>query len=226
MVKFVLLDLDDTIFDFNVVERQSILKTFEEIGLPATVENAVKYHEYNKACWKAFERGEMAKEDVLVKRFDMLFKDVGFEYDTAATRDVYEKYLGSCYHFIDGAVEMLESLYKRYDLYVVTNGVAKVQYNRLKISGVEGYFKGVFISEEIGYPKPYKQFFDIALNKIDNFDKEKAVIVGDSLTSDMKGGVEYGLKTCWFNRFKEQTELPVNATATTLQEIPDILEKM
>lgn len=199
MFRTIFLDLDDTLLDFGAAEHVAIARTFREIGLEPTPELLARYSEINLSQWEAFERGEITRDRVLVRRFELLFAELGAAFDPAATEDRYRGYLGVGHYFVDGAVELLDYLVPKYDLYLASNGVAATQDSRLKSAGIGHYFKAVFISETTGHHKPERAYFDYCFAQIPGFDPETALMIGDSLTSDILGGINAGLRTCWFN---------------------------
>lgn len=195
----ILLDLDDTILDFGAAERVAISKTFRDLGLEPTEALLQRYSEINVSQWEAFERGELDRDKVLTRRFEILFEELGLSFDAVSTEDRYRGYLGVGHFFIEGAVELLEHLAPRYDIYIASNGVAATQNTRLESAQIEKYFKAIFISETTGHHKPEKEYFDYCFARMENFDPATTLMVGDSLTSDIRGGLNAGIKTCWFN---------------------------
>lgn len=199
MIKTVLLDLDDTILDFKTSERIALTKTLIKLGVEPTQEIIEKYSKYNISQWKRLERGEIDREEVKVNRYRLLFDDIGVDLSPKAATSIYEENLAHGHYFVDGAKQMLESIYKDYDLYIVSNGAKKVQEGRMSTADISHCFKGIFISEVIGYEKPNVEFFNSVFSQIDNFKSDEAVIIGDSLTSDIQGGKNTKIKTVWFN---------------------------
>lgn len=199
MFQTIFLDLDDTLLDFGAAERVAISKTFQEIGMEPTPALLRRYSEINQSQWEAFERGEITRETVLTRRFELLFAELGMAQDPAVTEDIYRTYLGVGHYFVPGAEELLAYLAPKYDLYLASNGVAATQYSRLESAGIGHYFKEIFISETTGYHKPEREYFDYCFARIENFDPQRTLMIGDSLTSDILGGKNAGIKTCWFN---------------------------
>lgn len=228
MIKFVLLDIDDTLLDFGKAEAAAIRKTFNHIGIPVSDELIRRYSEINDMQWKRLEKGELTREQVLVHRFDILFDELGLKIPSEMVQATYEYLLGVGHYFIDGAEELLKTLYGSYELYIVSNGTANVQERRIKSADIGKYFNGIFVSEHIGYEKPRKEFFDSCFAQIPDFDKEKAIIVGDRLSSDILGGINAGVKTCWFNRKNDapDPEIPADYEIHSLAELPALLEKI
>ena len=159
----------------------------------------------------------------IVFSFFKLFNELGIEEDGVAFEDEYQWNLGHGAYLIKHAIEILEYLSKKYDLYVVTNGVASTQYNRLKLLDLNKYFKDIFISEEIGYQKPKIEFFDYCFRHIEHFDKDKALIIGDSLTSDMQGGINAQIDTCWYNPQHDKTSIKIDYIIHDLKELENML---
>ena len=151
MIKTVLFDLDDTILDFNMSEKIALIKTFESFGYDVTGEMILKYSQYNISQWKRLELGEISREEVKVNRFKLLFDDLGLDLSPKKTTLVYEENLAKGHYFVKGAKEMLNSIYKDYDLYLVSNGTKKVQEGRMSTANISHCFKDIFISEVVGY---------------------------------------------------------------------------
>ena len=164
--KKLLFDLDDTILDFRTAERTSIRRTFEAFSIPADEAVLRRYSEINVGCWQRLERGTMTREEVLVGRFELLFRELGIAASARAVQDHYEALLESGHYFVPGAPELLEELYPRYELYLISNGNLRTQEGRLKSAGISPFFKGIFISEVIGVNKPAKAFFDACFTAI------------------------------------------------------------
>ncbi len=199
MIEFVFLDLDDTILDFHKAERIAVAKTLRGFGVEPDEEILALYHRINKAHWEMLERGELTRAEVLLNRFAVLFRDLGVEADAAACAGAYEKNLSSGHYFLPGAEEAVASLSKRYRLFLASNGTASVQKERLTGANLYRFFEQVFVSQELGHDKPSKAYFDACFARIPDFDPGKAVMVGDSLTSDILGGRNAGIPTVWVN---------------------------
>ena len=194
-----LLDLDDTLLDFGEAERVAIAKTFRELGLVPTPELLHRYSELNQLQWEAYERGEISRDTVLVRRFALLFEELGLALDPQDAEDRYRGHLAVGHYFVEGAEDILRYLAPRHELYLASNGVADTQYSRLKSAGIGPYFKDIFISENTGSHKPEKAYFDYCFSHIPNFRPENTLMIGDSLTSDILGANRAGIDACWFN---------------------------
>lgn len=228
MIRYVLFDVDDTLLDFGKAEAAAIRKTFERIGIPVTDELIRRYSEINAQQWSRFEKGEITREKLLTERFDILFSELGINVPSEMAQASYEYLLGIGHYFVDGAEELLEALKDKYELYIVSNGNASVQDRRLKSAGIIPYFKDIFISERVGFNKPSAEFFETCFERIPGFEKDKAVIVGDRLSSDILGGMNAGVKTCWFNPRGDapDPDIPADYEIKHLSELPALLESI
>lgn len=228
MLKTIFFDLDDTILDFTLAEAIALRKALTEVGAPAADAVLERYHVLNQYCWEQLEEGRFTRDQVLTTRFQMLFDELGVAAAPRAVCERYEGLLAEGHWFRPGAEELLRELAPRYDLYLASNGAAAVQHSRLASAGIVPYFKGVFISEEVGADKPSRAFFDACFAAIPGFDREKAIMVGDSLTSDIRGGKNAGIRTCWFNdrdRPSREDIVP-DYTVRGLSELPALLETL
>lgn len=229
MVKTVFFDLDDTLLDFRRAEAESLRQTLPVFGIDPAPAVLDRYHEINIAQWQLLEQGKLTREQVLLRRYELLFAELGAEHtDPAAVCARYEENLAFGHWFIPGAEELLETLAPRYDLYLATNGTAAVQRSRLRLTGLTRYFKGIFISEEMGADKPSAEYFRRCFAAIPDFDPASAVMVGDSLTSDIRGGQNAGIRTCWFNPAGKppRPDIRPDCIIQTLEELPALLETL
>ena len=198
----VLMDVDETLLDFKRSEREAISETMVQMGIEPTEEKISLYSSINDSLWKALERGEIEKKVLTYRRFELFLEALSLPCGESETRRMAKTYmdiLSTKGYWLNGAKELCERLQKEVRLYIVTNGVDFIQRGRQAVSGLCDFVDGAFISEEIGYEKPRVEFFEAVAARIPDFCKEKTIIVGDSLTSDMLGGVNFGLDTCWYN---------------------------
>jgi len=193
MFDILLLDLDDTILDFHKAERIAISSTIRDFGVEPTEEILTLYHRINKAHWEMLERGEKTREQILVDRFAVLFRELGADVDAEKCARRYEYNLAQDHWFLPGAEEAVKALHKRFRLFLVSNGTASVQHGRMSSAGLYPYFEKVFVSQEVGFNKPSADYFRICFSRIPDFDKSRCMIVGDSLTSDILGGIHAGI---------------------------------
>ena len=228
MLEFLFLDLDDTILDFHKAEHIALGKTFRGFGLEPTEEVMARYSLINKAHWERLERKELTREEVLVGRFAVLFSEYGIEVDPTQCARTYENNLSIGHYFLPGAYEAVESLSKKYKLYLASNGTAKVQAGRLASANISHFFQEIFISQEIGANKPDIAYFNGCFAKIPDFDVSKSMIVGDSLTSDILGGIQAGMKTCWVNATGKpaRADIQPDYEIKTLSELESLLETL
>ena len=199
MFRSILIDIDDTLLDFGWAERHAISQAYRDYGIDPSEERLARYSAINIAQWEAMERGELDREQVLIRRHEIFFKELGVDIPLQEFEDHYRSLLGVGHCFIEGAEALLEYLFPKYDLYIASNGVAQTQYSRMASAGIGRYFKEVFISETTGSHKPEKEYFDYCFARMRDFDPAKTLIIGDSLTSDILGGLKAGIQTCWFN---------------------------
>ncbi len=227
MIEYLFLDLDDTILDFKKAERIAVGKTIQSFGVEPTDEILTRYHHINKAHWEMLERGEITRAEVLVNRFAVLFGELGVAVDAAVCARVYEKNLSIGHYFLPGAEEAVKSLYKKYRLYLASNGTAVVQKGRLTSANLYPWFEAVFVSQEMGHNKPAKEYFEACFARIGGFDKGKAIMVGDSLTSDILGGKNAGIPTVWVNPDgKDCGNIKPDYEIRALSELEALLERM
>lgn len=228
MIRNVLFDLDDTLFDFHKAEKIALTKTLVHFGIDPTEETLALYSTINAAHWKRLELGEISREEVKVGRYRELFKTIGVECDPVKATAYYESMLAIGHYFMPGAPELLEELYRKYRLYIVSNGTAKVQEGRIGSSGIAKYMDGIFISQILGANKPDKQFFDICFAEIPDFLLSETVIIGDSLSSDIKGGINAGITTVWFNpkEIENDSDIKPDYTINELSEVPGLLSQI
>ena len=224
-MKTILLDIDDTILDFHECAKATILRASEDFGVDFTDEMLAYYMEQNAFLWGQYEKGIITREDIFRTRFPMLFKEYGYDVDGIEFENAFQKYFKTQYKFVDGAVELVEYLASKYDLYVASNSLHSTQVSRLTNAGLYHHFKDLFVSDSIGYQKPTQEFFEGCFCKIQNFNRNETIIIGDSLSSDIKGGYNAGIKTCWFNpkKLENNTEYKADYEITSLDEIKNIL---
>lgn len=221
-----LFDVDNTLLDFDANEKESFKSMILDKGEEYSEELYETYKKMNHRMWEAVERGEITIDDVLYTRFSKLMNMYGKEVDGIEYENTYRFYLNRGIQEMPNVHEVLSELKKNHRLYVITNGIKETQDSRMNRSGLVKYFEERFISESIGANKPSSEFFDYVKNNIDDFNPSNTLIIGDSLTSDIKGGNLAGIDTCWF--CKEGT---VNSTGIiptyeihALDELFEIIE--
>ncbi len=209
MITTILWDVDGTLLNFTYSQELALKKCFQSAGLMITEEILKRYDRINDSYWKRLELGEVTKAQLLIGRFQTLFEEFGIEnVDLERFGKEYQQELGNIYQYIDDSCNICQALRGQVDQYVITNGVTLTQRNKLKLSGLDVWMKDIFISEEIGVPKPDPLFFVKCLQKVTEKDRSHILVVGDSLTSDIKGGIQAGLKTCWYRPNGTVNETP------------------
>lgn len=221
-----LFDADNTLFDFSLAEREAICDTLRLIGVTPSEALITSYSDINDSIWKRLECGEITKEALRVVRFAEFCALHEFVTDVPKMALAYTDFLSQKSFLIDGARDVVATLADAHRLYIVTNGIKAVQRARLAASPIGKYFADVFISEEIGFEKPHVGYFREVARRIPQFDARDTLLVGDSLSSDMRGGIATGLDTCWFNPkgAPNKEALPITYTIAALEELLPLLQ--
>ncbi|MBQ7726138.1 MAG: YjjG family noncanonical pyrimidine nucleotidase [Clostridia bacterium] len=218
------LDLDNTLLDFQKAEKQAILLVLAENGLPANEETAALYSEINRSFWERFERGEIPKAAIFTGRFETLLAALHASGDVEAISKQYCQYLSDGFFTVDGAISVLTALKEKgYLLYATTNGLSATQYKRIDGSGLRPYFDGIFVSEDANAQKPQKEYFEYVIAHIPEQDRRRILIIGDSQSSDILGGINAGIDTCWYNPHALPARWKATYEIRSLLELPDLL---
>ena len=228
MYKYLLWDIDGTVLNFLASEAYAIRTLFKKYNLGTCTDDMIKqYSDINVKYWKMLERGELTKPQILIGRFKEFFGIIGVEDVSIAEsfNSDYQVTLGDHIEFVDKAEQILYSLKGKYTLVAVTNGTKTAQEKKLRLSGLDKVFDAIFISENIGWEKPSKEFFDHVFKTLGITDKNEVLIIGDSLTSDIKGGYMADIDTCWFNPTKQENTLGIDITyeIDDLSKLNDII---
>ena len=218
----ILWDVDGTLLDFSAAEKAAIQKLFGEFGLGGCTDGMVaRYSAISSGYWKKLERGEITKRELLVRRFRDFFSELGLDPALAESFNArYQVALGDTVAYRDDSLEIVKSLHGRVKQYVVSNGTVIAQTKKLERSHLGEWMDGVFLSEQLGAEKPNPAFFEKVFAALPDIDRADMLIVGDSLTSDMQGGVAAGIPTCWYNPFRH----PRPAGTVVDHEIQDLRE--
>lgn len=227
--EIVLWDIDGTLVDFEASEELCLEKSLSQQGAQVTKEQIEQYKRINRTFWQRFEKGEVTKEELYPGRFQRWFEEIGLKgLDPVKMNADYQVNLGKYPVVYPDAMAVLAQIKPCARQYVVTNGSTVAQNGKLKESGIERWMDGVFISEELGVPKPDKRFFDICASGILGYDPEKTVIIGDSLSSDMLGGNNAGIACVWFNPKGADApgNIRIDGQVRTLSDIPDCLRSL
>jgi 2-haloacid dehalogenase len=207
--KWLVFDADGTLFDYDRAEATALEKTFVETGLGFEPTHAEIYRRINHQIWREFEQGRISQERLRTRRFEQLFEQIGVECDAATFSGKYLRNLAAASQLMEGAEDIVKRLHGKTGLMIMTNGLKEVQRPRFAQSAIGGYFDDIVISEEVGAAKPDGRIFDIAFERMDHPRKQDVLIVGDSLASDIKGGSDYGIDTCWFNPQRKPRDVAV-----------------
>lgn len=208
----VLLDADETVYDFKRAEKTAVSLTLRHFGVDPTDQTIALYSEGNLWCWKALERGEITRDELKATRFRMLFERLGAEpVDYFCVNDRYEQELSLCGFMLPGATEFVRRLHEDcgVKVYLATNGLTVPQTGRYVRSGIDRYVDGIYISEQVGASKPDPAYFDYIFRDLGVTDRSRTIILGDSLTSDMQGGRNAGITTCRYLGGGEPTHSPL-----------------
>ncbi len=229
MIKVILWDIDATLLDFLAAEKAAIRFCFNKHGLgECTDEMLGRYTVINKRYWEMLERGEMSKADILINRFKEFFALEGIEADCEKEfNDSYQIALGDTICFRDNGYELVKKLQGQYRQFVVTNGTFVAQERKLRKSGIGELVEEAFISDLIGHEKPAIEFFDYVFERIGSYEKNEVLIIGDSLTSDMKGGNNAGIICCWYNpnHLENTKNVRIDYEIDDLWQLEEILKK-
>lgn len=227
MIRVILWDIDGTLLNFKEAEKHALRKCFDLFGLgDCPDEMLARYSAVNAQYWRRLERGELTREDVLHGRFFQFFREEGLECrDVPAFNAQYQESLGDTIFFNDGGYDLVKGLRTRVRQYAVTNGTLAAQERKLARSGLDRLLDGVFISEKVGADKPSRAFFDAVRKEIGPYRQDEVMIVGDSLTSDMQGGVNAGIVCCWYNPGREENTsgLKLQYEIQNLQQVSGIV---
>jgi len=196
----IFMDIDNTLLDFHAGTVESLNTLLAEFGLELTQERADRFFVINDDLWLQYEHGEIEKSQIFPTRFQRYLGEMGIETDWLAANEIYASGLRQSAVLMPQAMELLGALKGKCRLYAVTNGVTTTQLPRLAKSGLDQCFDRIFISEQMGCQKPSKEFFDKVFEAIVPVDKSRCIILGDSLTSDMQGGRNAGIATCYFGK--------------------------
>lgn len=220
---WLLFDADDTLFDYPLAEGKAMRSTFEQFGQVYRSEYLRIYQVFNRQVWAEFERGETSAAELRLKRFHMLFQETGIPLDPQEFSLRFLENLAQGCDLLPGAEDVLKAMSGRHHICLVTNGLKEVQRTRLELSTIRPYFEKIFISDEMGVAKPAAGFFEAVFREIGHPPKNQVLIIGDSLSSDMQGGIKYGIDTCWFNPGGKTTDLHVTFEINRLMQLIDIL---
>lgn len=223
--RYLLLDADGTLFDFKQAEGQALKRTLQHHQIAYDEQVRALYSRINQSLWEALEQNLMDKERLQSERFRQLLLQLGLSGSPEQLNATYLVELGSCPILIGGAEAVCRILAERYHLAIITNGIASVQRPRFIRSPLADIVRDLFISEEIGFEKPHANYFQHVLRKLEINDHREVLVIGDSLTADIAGGIKAGLDTCWYNPGHRPPDRAVTPTyeIDQLELLPDLL---
>ena len=227
--KFLLFDLDHTLLDFDAAEDVALTQLLKEEGVADIQAYKDYYVPMNKSLWKDLELKKITKKELVNTRFSKLFSHFGIEKDGIYLAEHYQFYLAQQGQVFSGAMELLDSLIDRgYELYAATNGITTIQTGRLEQSGIAPFFKEIFISEQLHTQKPDAAFYEKIGARIPNFNKNHALMIGDSLSADIQGGNNAGIDTIWYNphHLENKTQAQPTYEVHSYKDLLDCLDKL
>ncbi|MCK5759128.1 MAG: YjjG family noncanonical pyrimidine nucleotidase [Clostridiales bacterium] len=226
MYKFLIFDADHTLFDFDKAEKDALEKVMLDFGITKNPSLLLEYKKINLQLWKKYEKNEITQDEIKFERFRIFFNKIECSDDYKKGAENYLIYLSEGSDLLDGALDLIIKLKKDFKLGLLTNGISSVQHLRFENSSLNGMFDAVVISGDFGISKPDPQIFQILTKKADFYNKRQMLMIGDSLSSDMKGGYNFGIDTCWFNPHKNINRTPVKPTYQiyNLEEIYKIIK--
>lgn len=225
--ELLLFDADGTLFDYTRAESWSLEQAFSKQNLPYSQTTLKQYGNINYKIWQEFEQGLISPTELQVERFRRLASSLAIDTDPTALSDSYLEALARAGFLLPGAEELLAELSTTHTLALITNGLEAVQWGRLAVSGIRSYFSQITISESVGYQKPDPRIFDVLFQDLGWQNRRSSLIIGDSLTSDMPGGIAAGIDTCWYNPGLKKTapeDLDITYTIADLSELPAIVQ--
>lgn len=197
--RYLFFDVDDTLLDFQQTEKRSLQHLFAKQEIDFNQGTFQQYKQINHQLWQAYEKGEKSSQEVRESRFKLFFESLGKVVDGQVLEAEYREYLNQGHDLLGNSRQVLTKLAKTHELFVVTNGPTTTQQRRLKDAQIIHYFQEIFISEEVGYQKPQKEFFEKVFSQLPTVPKSQSLIIGDSLSADIQGGVNAGIDTAWLN---------------------------
>jgi 2-haloacid dehalogenase len=224
--EIIIFDADETLFDFKKSEREAFKNTMLEFHIEYDENYHLKiYSDLNAAIWKEFEKGLISQEKLKVERFKRLSDKLSIQFNKMEFAKLYMKYLSKSSFLYEESIPLVESLSKNYKLIMLTNGLKDVQDNRIRKSEIANFFDNITISEEVHVSKPDPKIFEISLENMNYTDKRRILMVGDSLTSDIQGGINFGIDTCWYNpeQLVNKTKLVPTYEISSLSKLNNVL---
>jgi len=225
MIRYILIDIDNTLLDFHKCSDAAIRQGFLEFGFPYGPDTFPAFIAINDRLWNNIEQGKLTREGLKQIRWSMIFEQLGIEGDGVAFEQRYVELLTDSHETVEGAEDLLRYLSGKYPVYGASNASYAQQDQRLRSAGLRHYLRDIFASREIGAHKPSPLFFQACLEKLGDPPKEEVLLIGDSLTADMQGGIDFGIRTCWFNYqgLPHSAAQAVDFIADRLSDIPNYI---
>lgn len=224
--KVLLFDADDTLFDFKKTEEFALESALKKIGIDYNKEyHLTEYKVINSGIWKELEEGKILLKELKTERFRRYFNKIGIQFNHEAFADIYMSSLGDGSFLFDKAETIVEELSRNTRMAIITNGLSKVQDKRIRGSVISHYFETIVVSEEVEIIKPNPEIFQLTMDIIKHQDKSSVLMIGDSLISDIQGGINYGIDTCWYNPHSKDNTKGITPTyeIKSLDELKDII---
>jgi 2-haloacid dehalogenase len=216
-------DADGTLFDFELAEKLALSSVLLDLGQPLSDETHQNYQRINQELWLAFEEGKVTQAEIKMKRFERWLESLHIQADVEKVSRDYLLYLSQQGPLFENALEIIQALSRKYKMLLLTNGLKEVQRPRFNASVLKPYMQDIIVSGEVGFAKPDPRIFDAAFSVAGNPNKNEVLMIGDSLSADIQGGINYGLDTCWYNPMKGGSSLPITYTIHDLRQLLEIL---
>ena len=226
MYKLILIDADDTLFDYQRAEKYSLDGVFSHFKITEEVEKLrSRYQIINSKLWQDLEKGLVTKDELRHKRFEILFNEFSMNFNPMEASDVYVNHLKKSNFLLDGAYELCQYLHNKYKIVIVTNGIKEVQISRIEKSIIKDFIHHLVISDDVGIAKPDPRIFEHAVNLVGNPDKSEIIMIGDSLSSDIRGAHNFGIDSCWYNihKIENSSDLTPKYEILGLNELYEIV---
>ena len=223
MISTVLIDIDDTLLDFNLCAKWAMEETAKAMKLSLPTHAFDCFQKINSSLWKQLEKKEIAPDGIYYVRWYKVSNALNVPFDGNKFEDYFLDHLSRSTIQVEGAAELLDYLSDKYKIYVASNGPFDQQVKRMKLAGMDRYISGYFVSEKIGYSKPSKEFFDTCYKEMQVSNRQEILMIGDSLSADIKGAHNYGIKTCWFDKERKGLTNAADFTVNHLLDIKDVI---
>lgn len=226
MYDVLVLDLDNTLIDFDYMEIESLKACLKAHGYPCEKAHIDVYQKINKELWEGLEKGLYRKRDILTKRFEKWLEHFTLEGSPDTLNDYYLKGMSDYLRYMPGAKRFLERIQSHYVVVLMTNGVCQAQQKKLDKGQMRRYFDHVIISDDIGFHKPQVEIYDYMMTLIGSYDKQRMLMIGDSLGSDILGGQRFGIDTCYYNPKGQSHHAHPTYEIKHFKEMNDILQNL